>query len=158
MFQSQEIRGGELTTHRVVGETEQGYITRGDANPFTDQDGAEPPVTESQIVAVAWQPSGQVVTIPNFGTAILAGRVVVSDGGYSLNDSRTWKALTEEMDIRFGDVGPIYQVDSPSGKSYEVDVEAGTLRGQDTFDPRYAALFLTAFTMSPPYFWCSRPN
>nr|WP_223174025.1 SWIM zinc finger family protein [Haloferax sp. AS1] len=30
------------------------------------------------------------------------------------------------MDIRFGDVGPIYQVDSPSGKSYEVDVEAGT--------------------------------
>ncbi|TKX51714.1 signal peptidase I, partial [Halorubrum sp. SP3] len=52
-FEAQELQGGGLTTHRVVDETDQGYITRGDANPFTDQDGPEPPVQESQIAAVA---------------------------------------------------------------------------------------------------------
>ncbi|WP_240942983.1 hypothetical protein [Haloferax volcanii] len=57
---------------------------------------------------------------------VIDGQTLLSDGGYSLDDSRTWKALTEEMDIRFGDVGPIYEVDSSSGKTYEVDVEAGT--------------------------------
>src|SRR6056297_2022671 len=68
VFQSQEIRGGELTTHRIVDETERGYITRGDANPFTDQDGGEPPVTDEQVHATAWQVDGQVVTIPHLGT------------------------------------------------------------------------------------------
>jgi len=51
-FNARELQGGGLTTHRVVGQTEEGYITRGDANPFTDQDGPEPPVREAQIVAV----------------------------------------------------------------------------------------------------------
>ncbi|MFB6146366.1 MAG: signal peptidase I, partial [Halobacteriaceae archaeon] len=37
VYEAQEIGGGGLTTHRVVGETERGYITKGDANPFTDQ-------------------------------------------------------------------------------------------------------------------------
>jgi len=35
-FRAEEIQGGGLTTHRVVDETDRGYITRGDANPFTD--------------------------------------------------------------------------------------------------------------------------
>lgn len=71
-FDARELEGGGLTTHRVVGETEEGYVTRGDANPFTDQDGPEPPVQESQIVAVAWQFNGEVVRIPYIGTAALA--------------------------------------------------------------------------------------
>lgn len=70
VFEAEEIQGGGLTTHRIVGETEQGYITRGDANPFTDQDSDEPPVQEPQIVAVAWQPGGDVFTIPGLGTVV----------------------------------------------------------------------------------------
>jgi signal peptidase len=69
-YRAEEIQGGGLTTHRIVEETERGYITRGDANPFADQDNEEPPVRSEQIVAVAWQPGGSVFTIPYLGTAI----------------------------------------------------------------------------------------
>ena len=70
VFEAEEIQGGGLTTHRVVGETDRGFLTRGDANPFTDQDGSEPPVKGPQVAAVAWQPGGSVVVIPHLGTAI----------------------------------------------------------------------------------------
>jgi signal peptidase len=70
-FQAEELDGGGLTTHRVVDETDRGYITRGDANPFTDQDGNEPPVKEAQIVAHALQIGGQTVVIPHLGTAVM---------------------------------------------------------------------------------------
>ncbi len=76
-FDARELEGGGLTTHRVVGETDEGYITRGDANPFTDQDGPEPPVQESQIAAVAWQFDGEVVVIPHLGTVATALQGVV---------------------------------------------------------------------------------
>jgi signal peptidase len=69
-FRAEEIQGGGLTTHRVVGETDRGYVTRGDANPFTDQDGGEPPVKRAQVVAVAWQPGGAVFVVPGLGTAV----------------------------------------------------------------------------------------
>ncbi len=72
VYQARTLHDGGLTTHRVVGETEEGYVTKGDANPFTDQDGGEPHVTEGQIVAEVWQPGGTVVTIPQLGTAVLA--------------------------------------------------------------------------------------
>ena len=71
-FNARQLQGGGLTTHRIVGETEEGYITQGDANPFTDQDSNEPPVQESQIKAVALQLGGDVVAIPNLGTAAIA--------------------------------------------------------------------------------------
>lgn len=71
-FEAQQLQGGGLTTHRVVDETDQGYITRGDANPFTDQDGPEPPVQESQIAAVALELGGDVVVIPRIGQVALA--------------------------------------------------------------------------------------
>jgi len=54
----------------VVDETEQGYVTKGDGNPFPDQDGSEPYVTDSQIAAKALQVNGHVIVIPNVGTAI----------------------------------------------------------------------------------------
>ncbi|OYR74592.1 S24/S26 family peptidase [Halorubrum ezzemoulense] len=71
-FEAQQLQGGGLTTHRIVDETDQGYVTRGDANPFTDQDGPEPPVQESQIVAVALELGGEVVVIPRIGQVVLA--------------------------------------------------------------------------------------
>ncbi|KTG30388.1 signal peptidase I [Haloferax profundi] len=70
VFRAENLHGGGLTTHRVVDQTANGYITRGDANPFTDQDNVEPPVRESQIVAEALQFNGQVVAIPGLGSAV----------------------------------------------------------------------------------------
>lgn len=68
VFEAEQIQGGGLTTHRVVDETDRGFVTRGDANPFTDQDDGEPPVKREQIVAVAWQVGGEPVVIPHLGT------------------------------------------------------------------------------------------
>ncbi len=72
VYDAREIEGGGLTTHRVVEETDHGYVTRGDANPFTDQDSGEPHVTDGQIAAKALQVNGEVVTIPHLGTAAMA--------------------------------------------------------------------------------------
>jgi signal peptidase len=70
VFESEQIQGGGLTTHRVVDVTAEGYVTQGDNNPFTDQDGGEPPVSRTEVKAVAWRPGGSVLTIPFVGTAV----------------------------------------------------------------------------------------
>ena len=75
---------GELTTHRVVGETEEGYVTQGDANPFTDQDDDEEPVQDDQVVATALQIDDTVVTIPHLGTAVQGAGSVLETGQRSL--------------------------------------------------------------------------
>jgi len=72
VFEAQELQGGGLTTHRIVGRTEEGFITQGDANSFTDQASVEPPVTEDRIVAKALTINGQVVAIRNLGDGIVA--------------------------------------------------------------------------------------
>lgn len=77
-FRAKEIQGGGLTTHRVVEATERGYVTKGDDNPFTDQDGGEPPVKPVQIVAVAWQPGGSTLAIPGVGTAVTGVKGVLT--------------------------------------------------------------------------------
>jgi len=77
VFEAQELHDGRQTTHRVVGETDQGYLTKGDANPFVDQDGDEPPVQQEQIVAKALQINGEVVVIPALGTAITTVQAAV---------------------------------------------------------------------------------
>ena len=77
VFRAEEINGGGLTTHRIVDETDRGYITRGDNNPFTDQDSDEPPVRREQIVAVAPQVAGSVVVVPDLGTAVEGIRGVI---------------------------------------------------------------------------------
>jgi signal peptidase len=66
-FDARQIENGRLTTHRVVGKTPEGYITRGDANPFNDQQAGEPPIPRDRIVAEALQINGQVIVIPNLG-------------------------------------------------------------------------------------------
>ncbi|WP_331235381.1 signal peptidase I [Natronorarus salvus] len=81
VFEARELHDGGLTTHRVVGETDAGYVTRGDANPFTDQDGPEPPVTDDRIVAVAPQVNGEVVSIPHLGTGVMALQTAVGGIG-----------------------------------------------------------------------------
>jgi signal peptidase len=78
VFRAEELNGGGLTTHRVVGETADGYVTQGDANPFTDQSGDEPPVKDAQIVAEALQVGGDIVVIPHLGTAVTGVQNVLS--------------------------------------------------------------------------------
>jgi signal peptidase len=77
-FEAKNLDGGGLTTHRVVGETESGYITQGDANAVTDQDGPEPPVTREQIKAEALQIGDTLVVIPKIGLLALGVRGAVS--------------------------------------------------------------------------------
>lgn len=48
------------------------------------------------------------------------------DGGYSVDDDRTRRALGERMVVEFVRLGPIYRVESQSGRVYLVDVEAET--------------------------------
>lgn len=78
VFDAEEIHGGGLVTHRIVGETDLGYVTRGDGNPFTDQDGSEPPVKREQIVGQALELGGDVVVIPGLGTGVEAVRGALS--------------------------------------------------------------------------------
>lgn len=73
-YRAETLHGGGLTTHRVVGRTADGYVTRGDHNPFTDQQGGEPTVDRSQVVAVAWQVDGHVVVLPVLGAAVTTAR------------------------------------------------------------------------------------
>lgn len=49
----------------------------------------------------------------------------LSDGGYSIEEPRTRRALTENMDVQFAEKGPIYDVLSESGNTYEVDIDEG---------------------------------
>jgi signal peptidase len=64
-----------FVTHRIVGETSQGFITQGDNNTFTDQSGTfnEPYIKREQIVGkVVTSGSGEVIAIPNLGSALHA--------------------------------------------------------------------------------------
>jgi signal peptidase len=60
--------GGTIITHRIVEETEEGYITKGDNNQITDQSGGDrPPVTENRIRGKALTLGGEVATVPYSG-------------------------------------------------------------------------------------------
>jgi signal peptidase len=77
-FEAKNLQGGGLTTHRVVGETEGGYITKGDANPTTDQSGPEPPVTRDRVKATALEIGDSVVVIPKIGLLALGVQGLLS--------------------------------------------------------------------------------
>jgi signal peptidase len=70
VFRSKTVNPGSLTTHRVVDVTSDGFVTRGDANPVTDQAAGEPAVQRGQIVAEALQFQQRVVVIPALGTVV----------------------------------------------------------------------------------------
>lgn len=98
VFQAEELHGGGLTTHRVMGRTDEGYVTAGDDNPFTDQSTGEPPVTDAQIVAQALEINGRVVVIPHLGTLVTGLR----DG---LETARYWLAAFTGIGIFAGPQG-----------------------------------------------------
>ncbi len=115
VFRAQQIQGGGLTTHRIVDEAERGYITRGDANPFTDQDGDEPPVREEQIVAKLFQPAGSVVVIPQLGTVVTGIQGLITTVQQQLASTLGTRSL-------LGTQGLTYIVFAFSGLLYVYDI------------------------------------
>ncbi|QLC34832.1 signal peptidase I (plasmid) [Halarchaeum sp. CBA1220] len=65
---------GDYTTHRVVGETSEGYLTRGDNNPVSDQRAGYPPVARDAIVGEVLTWNGDPVLLPGLGRAVGAAR------------------------------------------------------------------------------------
>lgn len=92
-FDAQEIEGGGLTTHRIVDETDRGYITQGDNNPFTDQDGGEPTVQDADIVATAATFGGSVIVIPHLGTGAMAFQSTIESVQTSLSTTFGLRSL-----------------------------------------------------------------
>ncbi|WP_324756453.1 signal peptidase I [Haloarcula montana] len=126
-FRAEEIQGGGLTTHRVVDRTDRGYITRGDNNPFTDQDSDEPPVTEAQIVAVVWQPAGTVVSIPGVG-------LLVSGTQETLGAAQGQLARLAGTRSLLGTQGIAYLLVALSVAGYAVDILLGGDREREQRD------------------------
>lgn len=120
-FEAHTIGDGGLTTHRVVEETPEGYVTRGDANTFDDQEAGEPPVQESQIVSVAVQVGGDVVVIPYVGSvaeSIDSGieTVVGSLAGVGLAPTRVG-SVTTIVGLTLIVASLLYEFLSSSGRS-----------------------------------------
>lgn len=152
-FHAEEIEGGGLTTHRVVGETDEGYITRGDANPFTDQDGGEPPVGDDRIVAEALQIGDTTVTIPHLGTGIEGIQSVVFGTVLAVVD-----ALGLDSDVSPGTVGMwIFVLGAVLfAASFRSDSDAGPARdmsrsldASDGVDGRTVAVLLLVVVLVP---------
>lgn len=101
VFESETIDGDEYTTHRVVGETDSGYVTKGDANPFTDQDGGEPPVGRDRVAATALQIDGNVVAIPLLGTLVVGVRRVVLAAATAVLASVGLRGLVDASTVGF---------------------------------------------------------
>jgi signal peptidase len=114
VFRAETVGDGGLTTHRVVDETDRGYVTQGDANPFTDQASGEPPVRRAEIVAVAWAPGGQVLAIPQLGTGVLALRA-------ALDTLQTTLARLLGTDALLGPAGIGYLIAGAAAALYAVD-------------------------------------
>ncbi|MCU4744617.1 ArdC-like ssDNA-binding domain-containing protein [Natronoglomus mannanivorans] len=63
--------------------------------------------------------------------ALLEAASSLEVGSYSIDEPRTRRALTENMDVHFTRPGPIYEVVSESENTYKVDVEAETCTCSD---------------------------
>ena len=83
-FRAKTLQGGGLTTHRIAGRTDGGYLTHGDSNPFVDQQTGEPPVRRSQIVSVALQIGEQVVVVPSLGALVAGSQGLLSSVGTAI--------------------------------------------------------------------------
>lgn len=70
LFRAEQVQGGRPTTHRIVDERPDGFITQGDANLFPDQSAGEPPVTEAQVKAIVVTVGDDVLRLPHLGTAV----------------------------------------------------------------------------------------
>jgi signal peptidase len=61
---------GEYVTHRVVDETANGYVTKGDNSDRTDQATGYPPVPRSAVVGEVLTVGGSPVVLPGLGAVV----------------------------------------------------------------------------------------
>lgn len=66
-------------THRIIGVSEIGYITKGDNSPFKDQDSGEPEITMDRIIGKVLSMNGQPLILPGFGNLSVAIRSGLDD-------------------------------------------------------------------------------
>lgn len=62
-------RGGYVT-HRVVATDGRSYVTRGDANPSTDQAGGMPPVERADLIGTVATVAGRPLVVPGAGSIL----------------------------------------------------------------------------------------
>jgi len=99
---------GELVTHRVVAVTEEGLVTKGDANDVTDQAAGARPVPRSAVVGEALAVGGTVVRIPGVGAVVSAvrdstlGILGLAAAGLLLRDLRGDGAPRDRRPVRAG--------------------------------------------------------
>jgi len=154
VFEALELDGGGTTTHRVVGRTQDGYLTKGDDNPFGDQDGDEPPVTDDRIVATALQVNGDVVRVPGLGTAITGLRETATGAvvGLATAVGLDWSPDQRGLSGLFISVGlalfMVILVDDfrNSGRRAR---SRDRSRGDDGLDARWVALLLALLILVP---------
>ena len=142
VYDAQEVDGGGLTTHRVVGETDHGYVTRGDANVVTDQDGAEPHVTDGQVVATALQVNGEVVTIPHLGTAVMGIQSALESAQFRLAGTLGTGAVLGSQGLSYLllGFGLVVILGALAGGSSRVRTRARSRSRSDVFDARKLVL------------------
>lgn len=63
-----------FVTHRIVGESDRGYMTKGDNNPTTDQAAGHAYVAREQITGEVATFRGRPIVIPNYGIAVQTAR------------------------------------------------------------------------------------
>jgi len=102
----------EYVTHRVVGQTDPGFVTKGDNNDATDQATGHSYVQREDIVGTVLTVGGTPLTIPGLGVAVsalVANRLLVAATGSVLvagsllydagNDSRPERSLLRVSDV-----------------------------------------------------------
>ncbi|MCA1814399.1 MAG: signal peptidase I [Halobacteriales archaeon] len=67
----QSVLRGMPAVHRVVGLQDGGLLTKGDANPGTDQAAGEPPVTPDRVLGVPLASGGSLLVIPALALPML---------------------------------------------------------------------------------------
>jgi len=154
VFEAVELAGGGTTTHRVVGTTPEGYLTKGDNNPFRDQDGDEPPVTEERIVATALQVNGEVVRVPGIGTAITGFREAATSAvlGVTSAVGVDWSPDQRGLSGLFISIGLalllVILADDLRNSSLRTRTRDRS-RGDDGLDARWVALLLALLILVP---------
>ena len=63
---------GDYVTHRVVDQTAEGFVTKGDDNPSTDQATGYPPVPRSAIVGEVVTVGDSPIVLPGLGAVVPA--------------------------------------------------------------------------------------
>lgn len=103
-------RRDAYVTHRVVRETDGGFVTKGDNNPSTDQASGYSPVTREQIQGEVLTLGGSPVLLPSLGVAIAFVRanmlavLVLAFGAIALQWFRESNARPAREVVRVRDV------------------------------------------------------